>query len=215
MAQDRTTSPHMSKTISYCWTFRLFPVSVVTSDVIFLRWASDYVLGLNSWAGSKVTGRCIICQGSDHSPPLPLERLHQGALPGPGQCLCLLSHLSPSPPHLAKWGSWYKCSSSLPFPSLLLICHVAPRLYNCGVEEAPGRGDAPQMCRECWCRERESLRAARGWSRGFPTPCPASLVSEDVTLFIIFLPNSTEISLPQLSVGSLTLHDDLGALLLF
>lgn len=53
MAQDRTTSPHMSKTISYCWTFRLFPVSVVTSDVIFLRWASDYVLGLNSWAGSK------------------------------------------------------------------------------------------------------------------------------------------------------------------
>lgn len=53
MAQDRTTSPHMSKTISYFWTFRLFPVSVVTSDVIFLRWASDYVLGLNSWAGSK------------------------------------------------------------------------------------------------------------------------------------------------------------------
>lgn len=64
-------------------------------------------------------------------------------------------------------------------------------------------------------REGETLWAVRGSSRGFPTPSPASLVSEDVTLFIIFLPNSTEISLPQLSVGSLTLHRDLGLLPLF
>lgn len=52
----------------------------------------------------------------------------------------------------------------------------------------------------------------RSWSRGFLTPCPASLVSEDTTLFSIFLPNLIEISLPRLSVGSLTLRCDLGTL---
>lgn len=45
-----------------------------------------------------------------------------------------------------------------------------------------------------------------------PTPCPDSPVSEDITLFNIFLPNPTEINLPQLPVGSLTLHCDLGTL---
>lgn len=41
------------------------------------------------------------------------------------------------------------------------------------------------------------LARGAGWSRGFSTPCPDSLVSEDLTLFSIILPNPTEINLPQ------------------